>query len=102
VAGGSVQLPIVQYPADDVQISGVVGGGQVAETHRAAAEQAGLELRRPAGADIVLVLEPVRLLVGNLVATAIRHTPPGGEVTISSARAPSSPSRSRLSASNRL
>ncbi|MEV7627132.1 HAMP domain-containing sensor histidine kinase [Actinoplanes sp. NPDC089786] len=59
---------------------------QVVEAHRATAEQAGVTLRQDtAGAELVLVLDPVRLrqLAGNLVTNAIRHTRPGGSVTIS-------------------
>jgi two-component system sensor histidine kinase BaeS len=63
---------------------------QVVEAHRGAAKHAGVALRHTPGADLVLILDPVRLrqLIGNLVTNAIRHTPAGGSVTIATTPAP--------------
>ncbi|WP_239071213.1 ATP-binding protein, partial [Amycolatopsis sp. SID8362] len=54
----------------------------VAHADRAAA--AGVGLTVEAGGDTALTADPVRLrqIVGNLVTNAVRHTPPGGRVTI--------------------
>ncbi|WTY61564.1 HAMP domain-containing histidine kinase [Streptomyces sp. NBC_01411] len=62
--------------------------GQVASAHQARAETAGVTLTvtgAPPGAPaLVLAADPVRLrqAVGNLVSNAVRHTPPGGRVTL--------------------
>ncbi|WP_257153729.1 sensor histidine kinase [Streptomyces lunaelactis] len=62
--------------------------GQVAAAHQAQAETAGVTLTvtGPApGAEVPeLSADPVRLrqAVGNLVSNAVRHTPPGGRVTL--------------------
>ncbi|MEU2128074.1 HAMP domain-containing sensor histidine kinase [Streptomyces sp. NPDC018352] len=72
---------------------------QVAAAHQARAETAGVALTAlPATADApspALWADPVRLrqAIGNLVSNAVRHTPPGGRVTVraygaSSATAP--------------
>ncbi len=59
--------------------------GQVAAAHQARAETAGVTLTVsvPGGAP-VLTADPVRLrqAVGNLVSNALRHTGPGGTVTL--------------------
>jgi len=59
---------------------------QVAEAHRGAAETAGVRLHARHTADPEVLLDGTRLrqLVGNLVANAVRHTSPGGSVTIRS------------------
>ncbi|HZX38948.1 MAG TPA: HAMP domain-containing sensor histidine kinase [Streptomyces sp.] len=64
--------------------------GQVAAAHQHLAETAGVTLTAPAGppegqvAAPALRADPVRLrqAVGNLVSNAVRHTPPGGRVTL--------------------
>jgi two-component system sensor histidine kinase BaeS len=59
---------------------------QVAEAHRGAAETAGVRLScQLEPLTVSLDGNRLRQLVGNLVANAVRHTPPGGTVTIRSA-----------------
>ncbi|MER5769049.1 HAMP domain-containing sensor histidine kinase [Streptomyces sp. NPDC001985] len=58
---------------------------QVAAAHQGRADTAGVTLRTVADEDLpVLRADPVRLrqAVGNLVSNAVRHTPPGGSVTL--------------------
>jgi two-component system sensor histidine kinase BaeS len=59
---------------------------QVAEAHRGSAETAAVRLVTETEADPQIVADPVRLrqLIGNLVSNAVRHTPPGGTVTVRS------------------
>ncbi|WP_250034420.1 sensor histidine kinase [Paractinoplanes maris] len=57
---------------------------QVVDSHRAAAETAGVRLTIAVEGDPVVTADPVRLrqLIGNLVSNAIRYTPSGGTVTV--------------------
>lgn len=57
---------------------------QVAAAHQAGADTAGVTLEVTAGAPAALTADPVRLrqAVGNLVSSAVRHTPAGGRVTL--------------------
>lgn len=61
---------------------------QVARAHQGNAGSAGLELRVRPGQVPSLYADPVRLrqAVGNLVSNALRHTPAGGTVTLSTHR----------------
>ncbi|WP_328491726.1 sensor histidine kinase [Streptomyces sp. NBC_00414] len=56
----------------------------VVAAHRAAAEKAGVTLLVDSAGRPDLWADPLRLrqIVGNLVSNAVRHTPPGGRVTI--------------------
>jgi signal transduction histidine kinase len=57
--------------------------------HRSQADEATLELRAHVGEDLpVLDVDRVRIgeVLSNLVSNALRHTPPGGTITIAAAR----------------
>ncbi|MET0424333.1 MAG: HAMP domain-containing sensor histidine kinase [Actinoplanes sp.] len=62
--------------------------GQVVDAHRPNAAAARVRLTAEHDGDLELVADPVRLrqLIGNLLANAIRHTPPGGAVTVRTGR----------------
>jgi two-component system sensor histidine kinase BaeS len=57
---------------------------QVVDSHQGTAHGGGVALAMEIQADPMLTADAVRLrqIVGNLVSNAIRHTPPGGTVTV--------------------
>ncbi|MFG2935957.1 sensor histidine kinase [Streptomyces sp. NPDC048282] len=63
---------------------------QVASSHRAQEDMAGIHLTVRTDGDPVLGADPVRLrqAVTNLVSNAVRHSPPGGTVTLSASQPP--------------
>ncbi|MGJ6963115.1 sensor histidine kinase [Streptosporangium sp. G11] len=91
---------LLQHIIDDLQDLAVADAGelrlrrepvnvadllaQVATAHRGGAEAAGVTLTTRADGESRLLADPVRLrqAVGNLVSNAVRHTPPGGAVTL--------------------
>ncbi|WP_330347241.1 sensor histidine kinase [Streptomyces sp. NBC_00582] len=78
---GTLRLHREPVPADDLL-------AQVAAAHRVAAQDAGVTLRTGTDGTPWLDADPVRLrqALGNLVANAVRHTPPGGTVTLGARR----------------
>ncbi|MBE8518859.1 HAMP domain-containing histidine kinase [Amycolatopsis sp. H6(2020)] len=78
-AADAGQLRLHPEPVDAAELAGHVAA---ALADRAAA--AGVTLTVDTTGDCALEADPVRLrqVVGNLVTNAIRHTPPGGRVTI--------------------
>ncbi|MDQ1659461.1 MAG: two-component system, OmpR family, sensor histidine kinase BaeS, partial [Cryptosporangiaceae bacterium] len=61
---------------------------QVAAAHQAQADDNGVVLRAATRGPLNVTADPSRLqqALGNLVSNAIRHTPPGGSVTVSGRR----------------
>ena len=78
-AADAGQLRLHPEPLDAAELA-----GHVAAAHADRAAAAGVALTTSAGGGTALTADPVRLrqVVGNLVTNAIRHTPPGGRVTI--------------------
>ncbi|MFF4586477.1 sensor histidine kinase [Streptomyces sp. NPDC001388] len=74
---GTLRLHREPVPADDLL-------AQVAAAHRVAADTAGVALRTRTDGTPWLDADPLRLrqALGNLVTNAVRHTPPGGTVTL--------------------
>ncbi|MFH8462590.1 sensor histidine kinase [Streptomyces sp. NPDC017991] len=68
--------------AEQILAEGVLR--HVAAAHRASAEKAGVTLLVDSAGRLDLWADPLRLrqIVGNLVSNAVRHTPPGGRVTL--------------------
>ncbi|WP_033263291.1 sensor histidine kinase [Amycolatopsis vancoresmycina] len=91
---------LLQHIVDDLQDLAAADAGQlrlhpelldaaelahhVAAAHADRAAAAGVTLTVSADGETVVHADPVRLrqVVGNLVTNAVRHTPPGGRVTI--------------------
>ena len=96
---------LLQHIIDDLQILAAADAGtlrlhperlllrdmveQVSAAHRAGAEAAGVSVLTHVSDDPVVDADPLRLrqALGNLMSNAIRHTPPGGTVTLSAHRA---------------
>nr|WP_308129415.1 HAMP domain-containing sensor histidine kinase [Actinoplanes polyasparticus] len=69
------------YP-EPVRLGDVLG--PAAEAHSRKAESAGLRLITTFDPVLPVTVDPVRMrqVVGNLLSNAVRHTPPGGTVTL--------------------
>ncbi|MEU4523282.1 HAMP domain-containing sensor histidine kinase [Amycolatopsis sp. NPDC024027] len=78
-AADAGQLRLHPEPLDAAELA-----GHVATAHADRAAAGGVTLTVEALGEATLPADPVRLrqVVGNLVTNAIRHTPPGGRVTI--------------------
>ncbi|WP_307839256.1 HAMP domain-containing sensor histidine kinase [Streptomyces sp. MBT97] len=74
---GTLRLHREPVPADELL-------AQVAAAHRVAADTAGVRLRTGTDGAPWFDADPVRLrqMLGNLVTNAVRHTPPGGTVAL--------------------
>ncbi|MCX4911218.1 HAMP domain-containing sensor histidine kinase [Streptomyces sp. NBC_00878] len=96
---------LLQHIIDDLQILAAADAGtlrlhperlllrdvveQVSGAHRAGAEAAGVTVLTHVTDDPAVDADPLRLrqALGNLMSNAVRHTPPGGRVTLSAHRA---------------
>ncbi|MFJ8600004.1 ATP-binding protein [Streptomyces shenzhenensis] len=94
------QALLLQHIIDDLQVLAAADAGtlrlhperlvvrevveQVAAAHRADAQSAGVTVLTHIAGDPVVDADPVRLrqVLGNLMSNAVRHTPPGGTVTL--------------------
>jgi two-component system sensor histidine kinase BaeS len=78
-AADAGQLRLHPEPLDAAELA-----GHVVTAHADRAAAAGVTLTVEASGEAALTADPVRLrqVVGNLVTNAIRHTPPGGRVTV--------------------
>jgi two-component system sensor histidine kinase BaeS len=76
-------LPLYREPVDLRTI-----GRDVVSAHAAVAQAAGVRLTAEDDGPLETNVDPVRVreILGNLVANALRHTPPGGFVSVSVAR----------------
>lgn len=78
-------LPLHQEPTDLDALA-----ADVARSHAGFAEAAGITLTAGEAADLPIVeVDPVRIreVIGNLVANALRYTPPGGRIMIATSLA---------------
>jgi len=78
----SGQLPLVWEPVDVIELLADVG-----TSFSGQAEAAGIDLRVEASGDpstMTVIADVGRLdqVLGNLIANALRHTPPGGTITL--------------------
>jgi two-component system sensor histidine kinase BaeS len=96
---------LLQHIIDDLQILSTADAGtlrlnrerlrlpelvdQVEAAHRATAEAAGITVRTDVVGEPTVEADPLRLrqVLGNLMSNAIRHTPPGGTITLSASPA---------------
>ncbi|MFJ9589104.1 HAMP domain-containing sensor histidine kinase [Streptomyces acidicola] len=98
------QALLLQHIIDDLQVLAAADAGtlrlhperlvvrevveQVAAAHRADARSAGVTVLTHTAGDPVVDADPVRLrqVLVNLMSNAVRHTPPGGTVTLTAHR----------------